>query len=296
MKFQLISEKIIGTVLHPSAQVGAYKMYLEDSHTAFYETDSPIKLNACSYLHNYNYYNDDVIFDIKFQSLLTEFPVFTADEVNEFSEYLSHKLAGGNGSEVLKRVEESKFRASKKLMQHVGNVIKGNSNYILLDDQKIIYDHVLTFAKKAFHLKEKIIMIIKGGPGTGKSVIALNLMADLLLKNYNAHYATGSKAFTETLWQIVGSRSKVQFKYFNNYGFADPDAVDVLICDEAHRIRVTSNGRFTPKAKKSDLFQIEEILRAAKVSVFFIDDDQGVRPNEIGSSIYIKEFALKYKA
>ncbi|HKR06256.1 MAG TPA: DUF2075 domain-containing protein [Bacteroidia bacterium] len=283
-------------VLHPSAQVAGYKMYLEDTHTAFYETSNPVILNGCSYLHNYNYYNDDVIFDKKFTSLLQFYPLFTADDIDKFSNYLVEKLKDGNGTEVLKSIEESKYRPSKKLMEHVGNVIKGNSNYILLDEQKVVYDKVLSLAKKGFHDKQKNVLIIKGGPGTGKSVIALNLMADLLLNKYNAHYATGSKAFTETLWQIVGRRGSAQFKYFNSYNTAEPNEIDVLICDEAHRIRETSNSRFTPAARRSNLFQIEEILKAAKVAVFFIDDNQIVRPNEIGSVQHIKEFATKYNA
>ena len=181
-------------------------------------------------------------------------------------------------------------------MDHVGNIIKGKSEYVLLDEQKIVYDKVLSLARKGFHDKQKNVLIIKGGPGTGKSVIALNLMADLLLGGYNAQYATGSKAFTETLWEIVGKRGSAQFKYFNSYGSASYNEIDVLICDEAHRIRDTSNNRFTPQVRKSDRHQIEEILNASKVSVFFIDDDQIVRPNEIGSVHHIKEYALKSQA
>lgn len=281
-------------VLHPSVQVGQYKMYLEDTHTAFNDEKDPVTLNACSYLHNYNYYTDDVIFDKKFKNALDECPLFTADDVDKFASYLTTKLLKGKGLDVLKKIEESKYRPSKKLMNHVGNVIKGKSEYVLLDEQKIVYDKVLTLAKRGFHDKQKHALIIKGGPGTGKSVIALNLMADLLLSGYNTHYATGSKAFTETLWEIIGKRGSAQFKYFNSYGSAMMSEVDVLICDEAHRIRETSNSRFTPAAKRSNLYQIEEIISASKIAVFFIDDNQIVRPNEVGSVDYIKEFAEKY--
>jgi hypothetical protein len=135
-----------------------------------------------------------------------------------------------------------------------------------------------------FHKRQKYVIIVRGGPGTGKSVIAINLMAELLRKGYNAHYATGSRAFTETLRNVIGRRGSVQFKYFNSYAAALPDEVDVLICDESHRIRETSNTRFQ---KKSDQPQVTELLRAARVGVFFIDDDQVVRPGEIGSTDYI---------
>lgn len=282
-------------VLHPSAQVRQYKMYLEDTHTAFYDAPNPINLSACSYLHNYNYYKDDVIFDNKFYELLQHYPLFTADDTLKFKDYLVPKLEKGEGLETLKKVEKSKYRPSKKLMDYVGNIIRGNANYILLDEQKIVYDKVWTIVKAGFHDRQKTVLIVKGGPGTGKSVIALNLMADLLLRGYNAHYATGSKAFTETLWKIIGNRGSVQFKYFNSYVTAEPNDIDVLICDESHRLRETSNSMYTRRDKRSDSQQIEEILRASKVSVFLIDDKQIVRPNEIGSVDYIEEFANQHR-
>jgi len=280
-------------VLHPSAQVGRYKMYLEDTHTAFYEEESPINLNACSYLHNYHYNNPDPIREAKFSNLLTSFPLFTADDVPNLSKYLKNRLKNGKGMQVLGRVTGSKYKPSKKLMDHVGGIIKGKTEYILLDEQQIVYDKVLSIINNGLHKNNKHVLIIKGGPGTGKSVIALNLMADLLLKGYNAQYATGSKAFTTTLRKIIGSRGGIQFKYFNSYLQASKNDVDVLICDEAHRIRESSNNRYMNITQRSNKEQIEELIDVSKVSVFFIDDDQVVRPNEIGSSQYIEDHAMK---
>lgn len=227
-------------VLHPSVQVGQYKMYLEDTLTAFYDEPHPVKLDACTYLHNYNYYTEDPLQEDKFRRVLDQFPVFTADDVPSLREYLQNRLHLGQGLDVLKKVEESRYRPSKKLMDHVGNIIKGKSEYVLLDEQLVVYDKVLTEASKGFHDKQKTVLIVKGGPGTGKSVIAINLMADLLLKGYNTHYATGSRAFTTTLRKIIGARGAAQFKYFNSYSDAERDVVDVLISDEAHgRITVS---------------------------------------------------------
>jgi DUF2075 family protein len=279
--------------LHPSVQVGQYKMYLEDTHTAFYSEEEPIILTACTYLHNYNYYSDDIIFSNKFIDTLKNYPLFTADDTEKLKEYLIIKLENGNGIDILKRIEESTYRPNKKLMDHVGNIIKGKSEYILLDEQLVVYDAVLSRAKESFHDKQKAVIIIKGGPGTGKSVIAINLMADLLLKGYNAHYATGSRAFTETLKRIIGPRGAAQFKYFNSYSDAESNAIDVLIADEAHRLREKSYNRFTPRYKRLEILQIEELIHASKVAVFFIDDNQIVRPGEIGSVNYIKEYAMK---
>src|SRR5207244_11444721 len=119
----------------------------------------------------------------------------------------------------------------------------------------------------------------------------LNLLGELLRRGYNAHYATGSRAFTETLWEMIGSRGKPVLRYFNSYGTADHDGIDVLICDESHRIRETSNSRFTRKERRSPKPQLREILDAAKVSVFLIEDKPVVGPNDIGYSSHIHHSA-----
>ena len=280
-------------VLHPSAQVGQYHYYLSENHTAFYEGPTPVQLKSCAYLHNYSTEKDDPLYDNSFQDLLEQFPIFSADEVPRLKDFLVSGLSGGSGRAVLQKIEKSKYRPSKKLMEHVSNVIKGEKEYILLDEQYVVYNKVLACSNEGFHDRKKTVLIIKGGPGTGKSVIAINLMSDLMSRGLNAHYATGSKAFTETLRKIIGIRGASQFKYFNSYAQANLNEIDVLVCDEAHRIRKTSNSRFTSSAQRSNKPQIQEILDAAKVSVFFIDDKQVVRPDEIGSSGFIREQAEK---
>jgi DUF2075 family protein len=137
------------------------------------------------------------------------------------------------------------------------------------------------------------VFLIQGGPGTGKSVIAVNLLAELSAQGYVAQHATGSKAFTENLRKVVGSRAAAQFSYFNSFTNMDSDPVDVLILDESHRIRDFSWNRFTPKGKRSEHPQILELLDAASTIVFFIDDMQVVRPGEVGSSDLIRSAAAE---
>ena len=278
-------------VLHPAVQVHQYQMYLQDVHPAFYEPPSPVGLSACSYLHNHHCSDGDVLFTGKFDGILKQCPLFTADHFEELTSYLQKELHRGDGLGILRRVEENRYRPSKKLMEHVEGVIRGKSEYVLLDEQLVVYDKVLAQAKKGFHDRRTSAILVRGGPGTGKSIIALNLMADLLRDSYNAHYATGSKAFTETLRKVVGARGAVQFKYFNSYTNVEANTIDVLICDESHRIRETSNNRYTPREERSGVPQVEELLNAGKVVVFLIDEKQGVRPDEIGSVETIRTHA-----
>lgn len=283
-------------VLHPSVQVGQYQQYLEDTHSAFYEGDCPIKLSACSYLHNYTRINSDPLFAPKFEAVMREYPLFDADGAEALSEHLGERVRTGSGRPVLDRIEQSKLRSSRKLMDHVAETITAKSPWILLDEQLVVFEKILSTVCSGFHNRKKQVIIVRGGPGTGKSVLAINLLADLLRAGFSAHYATGSKAFTETLWDIVGNRARPIFRYFNSYRDAAFNEIDVLICDESHRIRETSNSRFTRRAGRSLKPQVREILDASKVNVFFIDDRQIVRPNEIGSTEYIREQAKTVNA
>ena len=277
-------------VLHPSAQVGQYKTYLEDCHPAF-SGDDAINLDACSYLHNYSHEPSDVIFSNRFSDILHRYPLFSGDAVDALVEFIQPKLVNGDDAELAHLIEQTKYHPSKKLLDHVAAVIKGKPEYVLLDEQLIVYDAVYDAASKGSRDKKKTVIIVKGGPGTGKSVIALKLLGDLSGEGFNTHYVTGSRAFTSTVREIVGTRASSQIRYFNGYAQAEFNAIDVMVCDEAHRIRVTSNSRFTPKAKRSNLPQVVELLNASKTSVFLLDDDQIVRPGEIGSADFIRQTA-----
>jgi len=274
--------------------VGRYEQYLQDTHTAFY--DGGIGLAAVSYVHNMTYNATEELFAARHAEALKRNPLFTGDQTDQLAWYLNERLSAGDGIPIMAAVLESKYRPSKKLLDHTAAMVRGQTEFVLLDEQLVVFNSVMTAARESFHKTKKGVMLVKGGPGTGKSVIALNLMGELAKQGYNAHHATGSKAFTENVRRIVGSRASAQFKYFNSYGPAASNDIDVLILDEAHRLRQTSDSRYTPKAKRSDLAQVDELIRASKVSVFFIDDLQGVRPNEVGTSDLIAEAALRNNA
>lgn len=278
-------------VLHPSAQVGQYEMYLRDSNTAFHEGPTPVELHACAYLHNYSLEPKDLLLSRKYRRHVDACPLFSSADVDPLCDWLAGFVAGGDGMQVLERVVQSPFRASRKLLDHVAGMIESKREYVLLDEQQVVYDQVLAAARRGFKDRQKSLLLVKGGPGTGKSVIAINLVAGLSKEGFNAHHATGSRAFTETLRRILGARAGAQFKYFHNFAMAASNELDVLILDEGHRIRKSSVTRFTRKDQRSGKPQVEELLNAAKVTVVFIDDLQGVRPDEVGSTILIRESA-----
>ena len=160
--------------LHPSRQVGRYHEYLADLSTAFTEGD--VALASCAYLHNLQYDPSDELFHPRHADDLAHSPLFAGDQTHQLAAFLKTHVGAGDGQEVLREVLDSKYRPGKKLLDHTAAMVKGEPRYVLLDEQDVVFNTVLAKARESFHRKGKVVILVKGGPGTGKSVIALNLV------------------------------------------------------------------------------------------------------------------------
>jgi hypothetical protein len=284
-------------VLHPSLQALQYAQYLEDTSEGFDTDRGGIKLHPCSWLHNMHPAAAGPLLTADFRPLLDRAPTFVQSDIDRFAEHLKLHVGGGQGESVMDAAIRAPQAPSRKLLEYTARMVAGEPAYTLVDDQLVAYNAVLSAVRRGGKRKAtKTVIAVAGGPGTGKSLIALNLLGTLSRAGLNVQHATGSKAFTSNLWRILGSRSKAQIKYFNSYTTTETDSIDVLLADEAHRIRTSSNNRFTPKANRSERSQIDELVEVAKTSVFFLDDYQAVRPGEVGSTSMIREAAIRFDA
>ncbi len=274
--------------LHPSKQVAQYQRYLQDTHPAF--SDGGIALDACAYLHYAQHDPRSPLFGSDFATLLATNPSFTGDQIDDFAGYLDARVTGPDDGSILERVATSEFRPHKRLLDHVARVIRNEPVFTLLDEQQVAYNAIMDSVRVAGQNQHKVAFIVAGGPGTGKSVIAVNLVAEMSALGLRTLHVTGSKAFTENLRKLVGGRASALFKYFRDTANVG-EPLDVVILDEAHRIRTISTSRFTPAKARNGKAQIDDILDASRVSVFFIDDLQVVRPGEVGSTDLIREAA-----
>lgn len=282
-------------VLHPSRQVGQYEEYLRDMHSVFIRGE--VDLRSCAFLHNLSYDPTNEIYAPRHAQILKQFPAFAGDQQEGLITYLWAYLQAGKGEAVLEQVLKSRYAPSKKLLEYTSQVVQDQKAYVLLDSQQVVFAKVLAEVRdgaKASRLK-KTVVLVHGGPGTGKSVIALHLLGRLSGEGIGVMHLTGSKAFTENMRRVVGTRAGAQFGYFNinRRGELPPNQFDALVMDEAHRIREVSKDRFTRPGDWSGLAQIDELISVARVSVFFIDDRQVVRPGEVGSSALIKAAAKR---
>ena len=274
--------------IHPSYQVWSYAALLEGFNEAVY--DKSIEIRPCAYLHNY--VSDGIIDSAHYEPHISKAPLFLKgpDELTKLRSFLKKHIAHGDNKEVLYELSDGKIRPSKALAEALEGLMTGKPEFVLIDDQKAIFESALAASSEASDQAPKVL-IIEGGPGTGKTVVAINLLVRLtelrLLSKYVSKNAAPRKVYES---KLVGTIKRSHFSnFFSGSGaFIDtePNTFDALIVDEAHRLNEKS-GLYGNLGEN----QIKELIESAKCSIFFIDEDQRVTLSDIGSKQAIRAFA-----
>lgn len=285
-------ERYAHPVLNPIEQVRRYCDYLVNFNGAVAEHGH--RVSGVAFLHNATEFDVAGLREIERdgRGLL-----FTGQRRGEFLDHLRSKLSDSHsGARAADELLSGATVPSKQLMSVAAQEVRERQQFVLLDEQQVAYRMVLNAVEKAKRADRKEIVVVTGGPGTGKSVIALQLLGELYRRGMPALHATGSQSFTKTMRKVAGSRKReVQdlFKYFNSFMTTEKNSLDVLICDEAHRIRETSANRYTRAEHRTGKAQIDELIDVAHVPVFLLDEHQVVRPGEMGTVADIKAAAAK---
>lgn len=281
--------------VHPSYQSLSYKRYLENFNEALYE-DTSISLSSCAYLHNYIPNKQaEPLLNERYTSYVEQSPIYFQFDDLLLRKRINDAVSEGKGTEIARKIEEGRIRPSKKLVEAVNSLFEGNEEFILLDEQKVAYEKVLSiYNGMDLETDQKHTILIKGGSGTGKSVIGLNLMNFLLGEEAKIEYITPNQSFREILRKkLIGRSGFVEirslFKGSASYVETPSSYYDVLVCDEAHRLK--NQGHMKRKIEGEN--QATQIIRSSRVSVFFIDDEQVISNKDIGRFNLLKEEAEK---
>jgi DUF2075 family protein/DNA replication protein DnaC len=277
---------------HPSYQAWAYAALLEDFNTAV--RSEPIDLKPCAYLHNC--VAKDAIHNKFYDEHLKNAPSFLKDDAEQLQKFISKHIKHGDKGESMYRIQEGVISPSKSLAESLSSLLKGNKNFVMIDDQKLAYESALSFAKKIRTMPGKKVLIVNGGPGTGKSVVAINLLVELTARGFVTQYVTKNaapRAVYESKLTGTFTKSRISNLFSGSGSFTETDKniFDVLIIDEAHRLNEKS-GLFQNLGEN----QIKELINAAKLAVFFIDENQRVTFKDIGTKKEIKNWAKIFMA
>lgn len=283
--------------LPPVAQVRRYCQHLMDFTPSLARRAEPVR--AIAYLHNasrrditdlYNYESDG------FAHLYAadESPDLIADLRSLLDSVSDSRVDSQQNADALLAAEQAPART---LLKTAAKSFEERDDFMLLDEQQVAFNLVADAVLKAEQVNDhwesggKDVVIVRGGPGSGKSAIATTLLTRLARQGKRVMHATGSKAFTETLRDRVAQddqRTSKMFGYFNTVS-GRKDELDALVCDEAHRIRGgLPDGRALQEYERR---QINSLIDAATVPVFLLDEHQVVRPDERGTPQKIREAA-----
>jgi uncharacterized protein len=275
-------------VAHPSYQAWSYAALLEGFNEAVY--DGGIQIQPCAYLHNY--LPDGVIDDQHYADYISKAPLFLKgkSEKERLSDFIKQHVKYGDKKDLLYELDNGRIRPSKALADSLKGLMASKPEFVLIDDQKIVYESVLAAATTASESRPKVV-IIQGGPGTGKTVLAINLLVQLTVKGLVGKYVSKNAAPRKVYeTKLIGTITKTKFSNMfsgsGSYVETASNTFDFLIVDEAHRLN-----------EKGGLYgnigdnQIKELVNSAKCAVFFVDEDQRVALSDIGNVQSIEGFA-----
>jgi len=272
---------------HPSYQAWSYAMLLRGFNEAVH--DPAVGLQPCAYLHNYR--DDGVITDERYRSYLDQAPIFLRGEheLRRLREFVRGRISRGDSGRLLVEIENGRIRPSRVLADSLAGMLKGNQEFVLVDDQKVVYENALAAARAGGNGNKQVV-IIEGGPGTGKSVVAINLLSKLTqdgrLVKYISRNAAPRKVYESKLSGTFRATAIRGFFGGPNFHEVPEGTFDTLVVDEAHRLNEKS-GFYANLGEN----QIKEIIAASHCSVFFVDDRQMVTLADIGTTGEIGKWA-----
>lgn len=277
-------------VVHPSYQAWSYAEMIKDYNEYAQITD--VKLWPCAYLYNYLREENDPLDDAIYKDYLDDAPVFTKGDVRKLRAYIKEVVKEGDNNEILYKIDNGRIKPSKSLQDAIVGMLESNPEFNLIDDQKVVFERIMELSRQCEKDGKKRVLIARGGPGTGKTIIAINLLARLTQEEVFAQYCSKNSAPRLVYAKkLKGHRTKSSidnmFKGSGSYVDAPKDAVGVILADEAHRLNEKS-GLYGNQGVN----QIHEIIRAARLSVFFIDESQRVTVKDIGSISEIRHWAV----
>ncbi len=278
-------------VSHPSYQVWSYATLLQSFNETVEEDN--IELIPCAYLHNYE--QENVLTNDFYKHYIDKAPLFLKKDALKLREFIKQYIKHGDKNNLMYRIDNGRIRPSKGLADRLSSLLQGNPDFTLIDEQKVVYETALTLGKKSSDT-DKNVLIVQGGPGTGKSVVAINLLVALTRQGLVSHYVTKNSAPRDVFAsKLTGSyrKSEISNMFMGSGVFTNSteSQFNVLIVDEAHRLNEKS-GIFKNLGEN----QVKEIIHASKCSIFFIDEDQRVTFSDIGESGEIKKWAEKLGA
>jgi uncharacterized protein len=246
-------------LVHPSRQALGYRTHLKEVLVACHD-EQGVNVSALAWLYNAHSCARAPFNDTVFTELLQAAPAYGASQIDELRSHLVAVMPRPPSPAFLRRLDASAIAPSRPLMDRLANSIADFSGFTLTADQIEVFQRVVN----AYDPDERRVIIVRGAPGSGKTVVALQLLREFYARGVGAFYFATSRAIVNAYRSAFHDSRSV----FANSATLGRSNVAVQIIDEAHRLRRTDNS-------------IRQAIESAALSVFFIDDRQVILPADI---------------
>ena len=281
-----------------------------------------------------------IITDDRFnKSVILDLESFLISHVSADKKFI--KMQNGNAGHqkhnyYQKEMYESEFGDVWKKMCKIGlarrkindiensNLFKYSPYKSLTDDQFIVSNHIIKNLVMNIEQGKRSTYIVNGGPGTGKTVLAIFLMKllsteiqkdtnledeglietlqkiHLLLPNMRIGIVVSMSNLRATLKDVFGSTYGLSrdMVYSPSQIANSKECFDLLIVDEAHRLKAPRNmmgteiGNIRSNNRKlginKDGTQLDWIIAKSKHQIFFYDEFQSIKRTDIDASCFRK--------
>jgi hypothetical protein len=111
-------------------------------------------------------------------------------EIRALREFIKRYIHFGDNKETLYLIDNSEIRPSKSLQDLLSSMLKGNDEFVLIDSQRLVFATAMIWRARAKKKKLIKVLIVEGGPGTGKSVVAINSCVKMTQQEMLVQYVT----------------------------------------------------------------------------------------------------------
>ena len=262
---------------HPVSQIVEYNEHMRNSHHGIYK-DGHIGIKTIAYLHNFE--NKTDLFDGAY-SCWNEYEdsIYVKDEQERLEEYLSATFNGAADHSILEVVDDGGFIMGEAGFSGLKKAISGEENAQMVKDQMSIVDYVRGQMAKQKTNPHPEIIVISGGPGTGKTIIGMHLLydyAEIFNNKANAEGAVFCLPRSKTVQTMINYEcGEGTVPFMDRIGKNQ----NLVVVDESHRITDITG----------DLDKLFD--KGTKLLVLLQDDHQRIRPKENGTYENIIKYA-----
>src|SRR5437868_2223769 len=100
--------------------------------------DQKMTLNPCAYLHNC--LDGSTIHNVFYAEHTKKAPAFLQNDAAKLRSFIKRHVKHGDSGKRMYEIRDGKVSPSKRLADALASLLEGNREFLMIDDQKLVYE------------------------------------------------------------------------------------------------------------------------------------------------------------